>query len=443
MPGALLVLLFTFVSFNLNAQTFKINQVSYDMPRTEVSAFERYFGSFANREFASQEELDKFLADLRELMYRSDMFRTFEVVTELQGGVTDGVQNINLNISLEETWPAVGVVVPFYMTSVGFVVGGGGIFPNVSGYLFDILTNFSYNAEPRGSGLSWSDPIYKGGIAFSKIPLGYNLFLGIASDIIRNSNTIKDRGREVYTYKALSLDNELSLLWRPNLNWSLLNTIRYKAGFMPVVDYNAGTGEDYGVPSKNYFLQKLRLSLDHSVQTQDGMSVGLLFETMIGYSFDQGFNNTIDHAFLGSFLLDYTWNVHDIFYPRLAVYTYYKTGRPEFNLAREMRGIVDGEWRGNGVTRFSADFLFYIYQLPSWFAIHMGPYFDYGFSYGQKQAFLKNDQGWTFGLRIKGFTPLAPSTPVFVDLGFDLRDKYSWKDIGKHFELTISSTFSI
>ena len=443
----LFVYVFVFAFFPssvIHAQTaaFRINRVIYNLQRTKISAFERYFGQLASTEFSSREELDEFLEDLRQRMYRSSMFRTFDVTPSFpEGG--GPVQNVDLSVTVKESWPAMGVVFPLYTTSWGFIVGGGGIFPNVSGYLFDIVMNFSYNAEPRGDGLAWSDPIYKGGIAFSKIPLGHNLFFGISSDVIRNSNTVRDRGREVLTYRALSSENELSLLWRANHEWSLLNTLKYTAGFMPQIEYDAHTGEDFGVPKEHYYIQKLVVDYDGTVQGKDLMPAGLSSEMMIGYSFNKGFSGLVDNAFLFSAHVNYTWNIYDIFYPGLSAYTFYKTGQPEYNLAREMRGIIDGEWRGNGITRLSADFLFYIGQVTGWFVVHMGPYVDYGISYGRGQKFLKDDQGWALGLRMKVLSPLAPSTPVFLDLGFDLRDKYPWHSLSRHFELTIGSTFSI
>lgn len=430
---------------SLSSQTaggpYVVGSVSYTLQRTKSTAFERYFGNMQGKTFASYAELEDYLDELRQRMIRSSMFRSFDIKIGAPV-LQNGEQVVNILVDLKDSWPAIGMVVPLYSTSMGFVLAGGGIFPNVSGYLFDILTNATYNAEPRHGELAWSDPTYQAGIAFAKIPLGSNLFLGLATDVIRNVKTIQDRGVEVLIHRSIQLDNRLSLLWEPNRYWSLLNTVQHIEGYLPEISY-ATNNKNYGAPRKRYFLQKAVVTYDQTLREEDGMPIGVYTQMMIGYSFGQSFFfEEPDHAFHYSASVDYTWNIANIFFPRVAAKTFYKTGLPEYDLGREMRGIIDGEWSGNGVSRLSVDFLFHIYELPGWFFLHLGPYVDYGVSYGTSQEFLETDQGWAIGLRLRFLASLAPSAPLFLDLGYDLRDKYAWNDV-KRFEVTIGTSFSI
>lgn len=421
--------------------SYIIGSVHYDFQRTKVSAFDRYFGNIEGRIFSSQKELDEFLEDLRQRMLRSSMFRILNISVapvSIQGNVS----TVSVTIKTQDSWPGIGLVFPFYTTSTGFTLGGGGIFPNIGGYLFDIVTNVVYNAEPRNGALAWGDPTYQGGIAFSKIPLGNNLFFGVAVDVVRKVQTTYDRGVLVFIHRSIQMDNKIGLLWHANNQWSFLNTAQYIGGFMPQIEMSYPFKKEFGSPKKNYYIQKSIVTYDGTERGQNGMPIGLWAQTWIGYSFNEPYDEPVDHAFYASSSLEYTWNIHDIFFPRLSALTFYKTGIPEYNLASQMRGIIDGEWKGNGITRLSMDFLFYIYELPGWLFLHMGPYVDYGISYGTHQKFLETDQGWTIGLRIRFMTPLSPSTPLFLDLGYDLRDKYKWTD-RRRFEVTIGSTFNI
>ncbi|MGL4524231.1 MAG: hypothetical protein ACRCVN_01755 [Spirochaetia bacterium] len=436
--GIFFLLLFVFFSpYALFSQAISIGKVNFSADRTKRDAFDRSFGPLEGQSFQSQKDLDDFVENLRQRMTKSERFRSFTI-----GATPAGNGVVDLDVEIIDSWIGIGAAAPFYDSSTGFFMAAGAIFSNVAGDLFDLILVAIYNAEPHKNGLAWNDPMYQGSLAISRIPLGNRLYLGGAAEIVRNAKSSYDRGVEVYRDRSLQTKFTTQLTWEPTLEWTVSWETLYLAGFLPEITMNFRPDQKYGTLSRNLFSQDISVSFDGATRGRSGIPVGPQATLTIGYSFDDSFYEGRDHAFKYSTQLSYSWNVYDIFYPSLSIFSYYKTGVPHYDMANQMRGIFNGEWRGNGVTRLSADFLFYIYEIPKWLFIHMGPFIDYGVSYGQLQNFEENDQGASIGLRIRLLFPLAPSSPLYIDVGYDLRNKYRWTDL-RRFEFVVGSSFSL
>ncbi len=416
--------------------------------RITPDAFARYFGQIEGKQFANKAELDAYVHKLDQDMIKSGMFHT-QTVVAVPGAVSDGAVSVELQVEAIDTWPAFVLPGLSYNSSRGFSAMAYVLIPNIAGEAFDMYIKGKYTAPVRDDGtgtgnknLAWLDPDYKILFGFGNIAVVENVILNAGVGYVYDSLAVFDRGEQNLVYHKSSFLGAADVAWRFDPLWTLRSAILYEYAIDATIDpeYQVNSAR-YDVIYQNSFHHMVSVTYDDRELINYAYQ-GWQASTEVFYDVNQSY---FSHRTTGDFGFklqgSYEWIVGGFFYPRIGLTTFFKTGDTIYDMGSYVRGIFDGEWKGNGVTALNIDLLFKLFAVPHWFEFQIGPFVDYGISYGIHQNFQRHDQGATIGITTKTVLYPLSSVSIIVGMGYDLRNKYDYSSFN-HFEFNIDGALN-
>jgi hypothetical protein len=427
-----------------DSKPYKIATIVYQGDgRTKVSAFERRFGVLDGKIFVDKEGLEVFKYQLNQKIAKSRVFREF-TIDWVEIGEEDGIILLSLFIQYRDGWVVAGSPLLSYTTSNGFKTGAVAVFPDIGGEMFDFGVQATYNAPPRSTGLAWSDPQYAVNFDFKNIAIYEDWMMDVGMAFLNSAWLVFDRGEDSMLYRNNYMHFYANIYWQMTYAWELLIENTYDISNGTEVEYYTDN-RDYVDPSKNRFIQRLGMRYDGT--TAVGLNHQGMSADMWGfYDLSQNYLDQFLPAVGFDFTLRYHWVVGKVFFPSVTVRTALHSGVVDYDLGSVLRGVVDGEMKGNGYTSVSWDFIFPLLTLRSpytqtdFIELQGGPFIDYAVTYGFDQVFDRYDQGFSVGVRVYLFFLPLPMVPAIMDIGYDLRNKYAWNDLSR-LEITFGATY--
>jgi len=150
MRKTIIFLALLLLGLSLGAEPFTIGEVTYKVQGNSREYFlENLLGIQKAGPFATQEELELYLAGLRQTLINQRLFDEVDVQHEIQG------DSVNITVLLKDTWNIVPIAIPLYDSNVGFKVSYKLYYSNILGTLMNTKVEGNYNWYPGSGPSDW------------------------------------------------------------------------------------------------------------------------------------------------------------------------------------------------------------------------------------------------------------------------------------------------
>lgn len=386
--------------------------------RTRQNVIENILGSSVGTEFDSQEAVSLFAADRKRKL---DNLRAFKdsSVTILYEEETDGLIPVSLKVSITDGSAFLPFPFAFYNSNQGFLCGAMANVPNVSGTLQNLLFMGLYSAPPNEDNkLQWAEPNFLLVGNWSNIRLNPLLFT-LSGSVMRMNRQIEYLGKSQNKFLALILSGRigaelpitdiLSAKTSVRYSYSPKHTIEYvrDESLLPYgpIDSTVGTNLGFTVKSLNWegnFRRGYKIDVTGGIETtypsfaSQQTSVDGEAEVSVYYLASSRFNPQARLSFFG------------------------KSHLPQLDSGFRVRGIRNGELRGNAGVYLNTGLQIQLLKFSS-MEIHFTPCFDAVFLYTHNTSTRPYDLGLAAGGELLVFLNSLKSLPMKLGVGFDLR----------------------
>lgn len=318
--------------------------------RTRAETLASILGDPTGLIFPNLEELTAFIHAREEKLEALRTFRAQSVKPIFgEGAAPDGgepVIPVRLEVSVTDGSPFVVFPFGFYNSNEGFMGGLIANAPNVGGSLEDVMLMGMYNAAPDGDdNLRWADPNFMVLGTWSGIRLD-PLSLAFTALVSRMTRKVEDRGFERMRYGSLNFQGSVGLTLP--LSDAVSNTLKFRLGGSPTESIEYCDDPDL----LDYGPIEVAWSVEDKLSFKDFRWVG---------NFREGWQVTASGEWAwmkptyASSRSDLTGRIEAAAYgilgsrvnPQARVYAFVNGGLPVLNAAADIRGIRNGELKGN------------------------------------------------------------------------------------------------
>ncbi|WP_407429155.1 POTRA domain-containing protein, partial [Treponema sp.] len=120
-PRFFLIFIFSFFSFSLFSERYQISDVSYTLDKTREQDLRRVVSVNTEKIFESKEELDSYLADLRQRLMNTRAFDDVQLEAEYEQPESEDINNVLLNINAKDSKHLLILPYPKYDSNNGLI----------------------------------------------------------------------------------------------------------------------------------------------------------------------------------------------------------------------------------------------------------------------------------------------------------------------------------
>ncbi len=401
--------------------------------RTRQETLLRAIGDPAGRTFASKEAVDAFVSERAKKLENMRMFRESSVTAKYgDEDAPDGLTPVMLEVRIRDGAKFVPIPYAFYNSNEGVMTGLIGNFPNVGGTLQDLIVLGMYSAPPdENDRLQWTEPNFMCLVSWSGIKAG-PVELSLFGSVMKMNRELMDLGSVEAEYNELALSLVL-------------------AAKRPLAENLWGTASVSGFRALDHelsFVDDTAMFAYGPVDSRYGATVGVLMEDIDWTgNFRDGYRLA---ASLGwerknlsyadardDFLLEAEaslyWFPNRRINPSVRAYGFANTGLPLADVAKRVRGVRNGELRGNEGLALNAGMQVFVARAGS-AEFHLLPYLDAIAIHTRDASRREYDYGVACGAELLVFVDAIKSLPIKVGFGYDLRPEER-NGSGKFFEV--------
>jgi|GEM_PF-733132 len=404
--------------------TYRIEGESFLVDgRTKAESLSAILGNPEGLSFRSFEELQAFISARGHKLESLRTFRSQSVRTILgEPKATDGGETIipvRIEVSVTDGSPFIVFPFGFYNSNEGFMGGLIANAPNVGGSLEDVMLMGMYNAAPDGDDdLQWADPNFVALGTWSGIrlePLSLALTL-MASKITRK---VEDRGLELMRYGSLTFQGSIGLTLP--LSGLVSDTLKFRLAGSPTESIEYCDDPDllaYG-PIESAWSVENELSFKDfrwKGNFREGWQAKIVGEwshLRPAYASPRsdlmGRVEAAGYAILGT-------RVN----PQARIYAFVNGGLPVLNAASDIRGIRNGELKGNAGAFLNTSVQVLLFRV-SGVEFHVVPCLDAAYAYTPDDGERTHDWGLGAGLEILALFDAMKNLPIKLGFAYDLR----------------------
>ncbi len=433
---SILLLLFLFIItplwtdpvYRITAETYEING------RTRQKTLERVLGSALNNEYTSIGDVNAFVAKRKKQLDNMRLFEEAEV-KPIFGVEENGIVPVTIETSITDGTAFLPLPLVFYNSNEGFIAGIIANAPNIWGTLENVTAVGMYSAPPdEEDRLQWSNPNFMVLLNWSGIRI-QPVILSVTAMAMKANEKVEDLGVLKNSYSALSFTGTLSGEIPLTDTLSSRASIRYSRS------------PDHSV---NYTNDPSLLAwgpIDSSVRVQTGLIIkafhweenfrsGWTAKMCGGYEWINPSLSPIHSSIVGEAELAAFFPVSRRLNPQFRLYGFGRTGKAQLEAGDNIRGIRNGELRGNAGVYLNAGVQILVAAFDS-MEIHLLPFADAVYLYTRGAETRKHDTGIAAGGELLVFLKTLKSLPIKLGFAYDLRPR-SKNGSGKFHEIDFS-----
>jgi len=431
----------TLMSVTAEQAIFRIERERFDITgRTRPYVLAAILGSATGTEFKSAEEMETFRLSIEQKMENLRAFREssarFSPIEDT--GSDDGIHRFELVYTIVDGTPFFPIPIAFYNSNLGFQ---GGILlnlPNVAGSLQNGMILGMYIAPPDDQDrLKWADPNFFLLSVWSGIRIpAAELSFAVSGSRMKQQTTI--RGVEVNEWTAPGFSITPAITWRLGDHSSTTTSVRFTLAAEADISYINQT-ELFGYGPIHYGLEaKQRLEWS-DINWKGNLRTGERAMISAGYAMNEPEFDTTRHDFAIEAEGAVFRTIASRFGPSARIYAWNNTDLPWIHTAEWLRGIRNGEFKGNRGIFINTSLQIKLVRFAS-AELHIVPTLDWGFALDPSEK-NRIDSGFGAGAELMLIPDAMKNFPVKLGFAWDLRDKYATDPI-KRMEVDFAFSFA-
>lgn len=433
------LLIFIFASilalpFTAEAEEYRIEKQTFAIEgRTRETALLRAIGDPTGRIFRSKEAVEAFASERAKKLENMRTFRESSVrVMFGDDSAPNGMTPVTLEVRVTDGARFVPIPYAFYNSNEGFMTGVIGNIPNISGTLQDLIVLGMYSAPPdENDQLQWDEPNFMCLISWSDIQAG-PLDLSVLGGVMKMNRELMDLGTIAGEYNEFTVS--LGVVAKKPLAERLWGTASI-TGFRGI-DHEIRFVDDaamyaYGPVDSRFGATTglLREDVDWTGNFRDGHKM----HATIGWERTNPAYAKPRDDFLVEAEASFHWRVNGRLNPSVRAFGFANTGLPLTDAAKRIRGVRNGELRGNEGIALNAGLQVFAARAGS-VEFHILPYFDAIALHTRDADNRAYDYGIACGAELLAFIDAMKSLPIKIGFGYDLRPVGN-NGSGKFFEV--------
>lgn len=418
--------------YRITAETYEISG------RTREKALEHVLGSNLDREFSSIEDVYALVGSRKK---RLDNMRLFKEtgVEAIFGNEENGTVPVTIETRITDGTAFLPLPLAFYNSNEGFVAGIIANAPNISGTLQNVTALGMYTAPPdEDDMLQWDNPNFMILVNWSEIRIN-PVILSVTAMAIKRRKKVEYLGVLKNMYSALSFTGILS--GKIPLSDTLSSKTSVKYTYSP----------DNSVNYTNDPSLLVWGPLDSSARIQTGFIIkafhweenfrnGWKADVSGGYEWINPSLASQHSAIVGEMEIAAFIPVSHRLNPQFRLYGFGRTGEEQIEAGTHIRGIRNGELRGNAGIFLNAGVQILVARFSS-MEIHVLPFIDAVYLYTHDTQTRQHDTGLAAGGELLVFLKTLKSLPIKLGYAYDLRPR-SKNGSGKFYEIDFSFTLT-
>ncbi len=413
--------------FRITGQTFTIDG------RTREESLLRAVGDPTGRTFASKEAVEAYAVERAKKLENMRMFRESSV-RAMYGEETlpNGMTPVTLEVRIRDGSRFVPIPYAFYNSNEGFMTGVIGNLPNLAGTLQDLVVLGMYSAPPdEEDRLQWTEPNFMAIVSWSGVKIGDAEF-SLFGSVMKMTRELIDLGsiKGEYNELAVSLGVRAKRPIAENL-WGTASVSGFGCLDREIAFVDDASVYPYGPIDFRYgaTVGLLMEDIDWTKNLREGYRA---FTTFGWERTHPGYADARDD-FLLEAEASFHWLPNERLNPSVRAYGFANTGLPIVDVAKRVRGIRNGELRGNEGLALSAGLQVFVARAGS-VEFHALPYFDAIALHTRDTERREYDYGLASGVELLAFLDAMKSLPIKIGFGYDLRPAGK-NGSGKFFEV--------
>jgi len=388
--------------------------------RTRQSVIKAIIGPAEGREFASVEEINSFTTLRQKKLDNLRSFKSSSVSASF-GTEEAGVVPVSLETAITDGTAFVPIPYLFYNSNEGFMAGLVANAPNVLGTLQNLTAMDCMPRPPDDRDrLQWTDPNFMLVVNWSNIRLDPAIFQ-ITAMAMRMNRKIEDLGILRNKFHAIAFTGIVSaeipvtgiLSSKTTLkySWSPDHTIDYitDESLLPWGPIDSVLGAETGFVINSFHWEK-------------NFRSGWKAEALGGIEYTRP-SLAADHtSYTGEAELAGFYLATQRFNPQARISAFGRTGNPVLDVGRKIRGIRNGELRGNAGVFLNTGVQIFLARIGP-VELHLVPCFDAVWLYTDNAETRQNDWGLAAGGEFLVFLDALKSLPIKFGAGYDLRSE--------------------
>lgn len=414
--------------YRITAETYEITG------RTRQNRLEQVLGSNLNNEYSSIEDI-YMLAEARKK--RLDNLRLFEEtgVMPLFGDEENGIIPVTIETSITDGTAFLPLPLVFYNSNAGFIAGIIANAPNISGTLQNVTAVGMYTAPPdENDTLQWVDPNFMVMLNWSEIRIS-PVIVNVTAMAMKMNREVESLGILKNRYSALSFTGMLAGEIPLTERLSSKTSVRYTRS----PDHSISYTNDPSLLVWGPLDSSARIQTGFIIKAfhwEDNFRSGLKAEVCGGYEWINPSLAPIHSAILGEAELAVFFPVSQRLNPQFRLYGYGRTGEAQLDAGEHIRGIRNGELRGNAGIFLNAGVQILVARFSS-LEIHLLPFIDAVYLYTRGVETREHDTGLAAGGELLLFLKTLKSLPIKLGYAHDLRPRGK-NGSGKFYEIDFS-----
>lgn len=402
--------------------------------RTRQNALEQVVGSTVNREYSSKEDVYSAAAERKK---RLDNMRLFEktAVTPRFGTEENGIIPVTMATTIVDGTAFLPLPLVFYNSNEGLIAGIIANAPNISGTLQNLTAVGMYTAPPdEDDALQWTNPNFMVVLNWSGIRIHPVIFSATALAMKMNKK-IEYLGIVKNKYSALSFTGVLTGEIPLTETVSFRNSIRYTMSPDHSISYITDTSLLVWGPLDSSAVVQTGFILT-AFHWEENFRSGWKAEIKGGYEWVNPSLAPIHCAIIGDAEFAAFLPVSHRLNPQFRLYGFGRSGQPQLEAGAKIRGIRNGELRGNAGIFLNAGLQILLARFSS-LEIHVLPFIDAAWLYTDGAETREHDFGLAAGGELLVFLNTLKSLPVKLGFAYDLRPE-DRNGSGKFYEIDFS-----
>lgn len=414
---------------------YRIVNETYNISgRTRQRALEQILGSTLDREYSSQEDVYVLAATRKK---RLDNMRLFEKtnVTPLFGEEENGVVPVTMETNITDGTAFLPLPLVFYNSNEGLIAGIIANAPNVSGTLQNLTGAGMYTAPPdEDDVLQWTNPNFMVMLNWSGIRIRPVIFR-ITAMAMKMNKKVEYLGIVKNKYLALSFTGILTGEIPLTESLSSKTSIRYTRSPDHSIRYITDPSLLVWGPLDSSAVMLTGFTVN-SFHWEENFRSGWKAEFGGGYEWVNPSLAPIHSAIIGEADVAFFFPVSHRLNPQFRLYGFGRTGMPQLDAGAKIRGIRNGELRGNAGIYLNAGLQILVAKLSS-LEVHFLPFVDAVWLYTDGAETREHDVGLAAGGELLIFLNTLKSLPVKLGFAYDLRPEDK-NGSGKFYEIDFS-----